>query len=382
MNFELSEEQNILRNSIIKFAESELNQDVQRRDHDHAFDRGLWKKCADIGVLGLPIPEKYGGSGVDPVTTAVSLEALGYGCKDGGLNFSICAHLLGCAIPIWKHGSDEQKDAFLPGLCDGSLISVNAMTEAETGSDSFAMNTRAEACEEGYRINGTKTFCSNGPVADLALVYAISDKEKGYHGGVTAFLVPKKSSGFNVGQTFDKMGLRTSPISELIFEDVVVPQEYVLGGIGGGSIVFADAMNWERALLVACHVGTMERLLDVTVEYARTRRQYDQTIGKFQAVSHRIADMKVRLEASRLLTYAAASGLEITRAVGRDAAIAKLYTSEALIQTTHDAVQIMGGYGFMTENDVERSLRDAVASTIYSGTSDVQRNIIARWLRL
>jgi alkylation response protein AidB-like acyl-CoA dehydrogenase len=382
VDFTLSEEQNILRNSIIKFAQAELNHDIQQRDRNHAFDRELWQKCAVMGLQGLPIPEEYGGSAVDAITTAIGLEALGYGCKDSGLNFSICAHLLACAIPLWKHGSEQQKKEFLPGLCDGSLIAVNAMTEAETGSDSFAMNTRAEACENGYRINGTKTFCSNGPIADLAIVYAITDKEKGYYGGVSAFLVPKGTSGFSVGQTFDKMGLRTSPISELVFEDVFVSQEYVLGGVGGGSVIFTESMDWERALLIACHVGTMERLLEGSVEHARTRKQYGQIIGKYQAVSHRIADMKVRLQAARLLTYFAASGLDVTREVGRDAAIAKLYTSEALIQTTHDAVQIMGGYGFMTENDIERSLRDAVASTIYSGTSEVQRNIIAGWLRL
>lgn len=382
MDFTLSEEQNILRNSIIKFAQGELNHDIQQRDRNHVFDRELWQKCAVMGLQGLPIPEEYGGSAVDAITTAVGLEALGYGCKDSGLNFSICAHLLACAIPLWKHGSEQQKKEFLPGLCDGSLIAVNAMTEAETGSDSFAMNTRAEACENGYRINGTKTFCSNGPIADLAIVYAITDKEKGYYGGVSGFLVPKGTSGFSVGQTFDKMGLRTSPISELVFEDVFVSEEYVLGGVGGGSVIFTESMDWERALLIACHVGTMERLLEGSVEHARTRKQYGQIIGKYQAVSHRIADMKVRLQAARLLTYFAASGLDVTREVGRDAAIAKLYTSEALIQTTHDAVQIMGGYGFMTENDIERSLRDAVASTIYSGTSEVQRNIIAGWLRL
>ena len=205
---------------------------------------------------------------------------------------------------------------------------------------------------------------------------------KGYYGGVTAFIVRKGTPGFEPGQQFDKMGLRTSPIGELVFDDVFVTHEAVLGGVGGGSVIFTQSMDWERALLVACHVGTMERLLEGSIEYARTRKQYGQIIGKFQAISHRIADMKVRIQAARLLTYYAASGLDVSREVGRDAAIAKLYTSEALIKTAHDAVHIMGGYGFMTEYGIERTLRDAVASTIYSGTSEVQRNIIARWLRL
>ncbi|MEH6593013.1 MAG: acyl-CoA dehydrogenase family protein [Halioglobus sp.] len=382
MNFTLSEEQTILRDAIIKFAQGELNDDIQDRDRQHKFSRDLWEKCAAMGLQGLPVPAEYGGSGVDPLTAAIALEALGYGCQDSGLNFSICAHLLACVVPIWRHGTEAQKSRLLPGLCDGSHIAVNAMTETETGSDSFAMNTTATPCDGGYKVNGTKTFCSNGPIADVAIVYAVTDKEKGYYGGVSAFIVHKGTPGFTPGQQFDKMGLRTSPIGELIFDDVFVPEEDIIGGVGGGSVIFTESMDWERALLVACHVGTMERLVESSVAHARSRKQYGQTIGKFQAVSHRIADMKVRLQASKLLTYYAASNLGVTREVGRDAAIAKLFTSESLIQTTHDTVQIMGGYGFMTESNVERSLRDAVAGTIYSGTSEVQRNIIARWLRL
>jgi len=382
MDFSFSAEQRILRDSIIQFAQKELNEDIQERDRQHQFSRPLWEKCAAMGLQGLPVPSDYGGSGFDALTTAIALEALGYGCQDSGLNFSICAHLLACVIPVWKHGSEYQKREFLPRLCDGSLIAVNAMTETETGSDSFAMKTKATRCENGYRLTGAKTFCSNGPVADIAIVYAITDPDKGYYGGVSAFLVEKGTPGFETGQQFDKMGLRTSPIGELLFNDVFVPDEAVLGGIGGGSVIFTESMDWERACLVACHVGTMERLLEGAIDHARSRKQYGQIIGKFQAISHRIADMKVRLQASRLLTYYAASSLGVSREAGRDAAIAKLFTSEALIQTTHDAVQIMGGYGFMTESGVERSLRDAVASTIYSGTSEVQRNIIARWLRL
>ena len=249
MNFDLSEEQNILRDSIVRFAQGELNGDIQNRDRQHEFRRDLWEKCASLGLQGLPVPEEYGGSGVDPLTTAVALEALGYGCKDSGLNFSICAHLLACVIPVWKHGTQEQKKQFLPGLCDGSLIAVNAMTEAETGSDSFSMRTTATPCDGGYRISGAKTFCSNGPIADVAIVYAITDKEKGYYGGVSAFIVEKGTPGFEPGQRFEKMGLRTSPISELVFDDVFVPEDAVLGGLGGGSVIFTESMDWERALL-------------------------------------------------------------------------------------------------------------------------------------
>lgn len=382
MDFSLSEEQRILRDSIIQFAQAELNHAIRERDHDHRFERTLWEKCAAMGLPGLPVDEQYGGSSADPVTTAVALEALGYGCHDSGLNFSLCAHLLACVIPIWKHGSAQQKAQFLPRLCDGRWIAVNAMTEAETGSDSFAMRTRAIACDNGWLLNGAKTFCTNGPVADVAVVYAVTDPDKGFHGGVTVFLVTRDSAGFSCGQRFEKMGLRTSPISELLFNNVFVPHDRVLGAVGGGAPLFTESMDWERALLVACHLGTMQRLLETAIEHARTRRQYGQIIGKFQAISHRIVDIKVRLDAARLLTFQAASQLGNTWCAGRDAAIAKLYTSEALIQTAHDVVQVLGGYGFMAEYHVERALRDATASTIYSGTSEIQRNIIARWLGL
>jgi alkylation response protein AidB-like acyl-CoA dehydrogenase len=233
-----------------------------------------------------------------------------------------------------------------------------------------------------FRINGTKTFISNGPVADLVIVFAMTDSSKGYYGGVTAFLVETSRRGFYVSQKFEKMGLRTSPIAELVFEDLRVPAGSVLGEVGGGASLFTDAMDWERVCLFASHIGTMERLLETSVSYSRTRTQFGQQIGKFQAVSHRIADMKVHLEAARLLTYKAAWRLGRSKSVSMDAAIAKVFVSESLVKTALDTVQIHGGYGYMTDYEVERALRDAVGSTIYSGTSEMQRTIIARWLGL
>jgi alkylation response protein AidB-like acyl-CoA dehydrogenase len=382
MDFSFTEEQTILRKEIVRFAQLELNSGIAERDRQQIFPRDLWLKCGGMGLQGLAVPEEYGGSGLDALSSAIALEALGYGCCDAGLVFAICAHLLSCAIPIWKFGTAEQKDRYLPGLCDGTLIAVNAMTEPGSGSDAFAMATRAESEGYGFRINGTKTFSSNGPVADLALVFAITDAEKGYHGGVTAFLVEKGTKGFRLGQKFEKMGLRTSLISELVFEDVCVSPDAVLGGVGAGAMLFTHAMDWERVCLFASHVGTMERLMEKAIEYARTRTQFGQPIGKFQAISHRIADMKVQLEAARLLTYKAAWRLERTRSVSLDACIAKLFVSESLVRTALGTVQIFGGYGFMVDYEVERALRDAVGSTLYSGTSEMQRNIIARWLGL
>ena len=382
MDFALTEEQRILRDSVIRFAQGALNERLMERDRDQEFSRDLWRECAKVGLQGLSAPEEYGGTALDALSTAIALEAFGYGCRDGGLVFSLCAHLLACVMPVTRHGSDAQKQAYLTGLCDGTLVGAHAITEPGSGSDTFSMRTRAERDGSGWRINGSKTFISNGPVAAVAIVFAVTDSSKAFHGGLTAFLVETSHPGFSIGRKMDKMGLRTSPVGEISFQDMRVDEEHVLGTVGGGSAVFATAMDWERTLLVASHVGAIERLLETSVTYARTRNQFGQAIGKFQAVAHKIADMKVQLEAARLLTYRAAWRLDHTRNSNLDASIAKLFVSESLVKAALDAVQIHGGYGYMMEYEVERTLRDAIGGTIYSGTSEMQRNIIGRWLGL
>jgi alkylation response protein AidB-like acyl-CoA dehydrogenase len=382
MEFLVTQEQKDLRDKIVKFAQQELNDDIVTRDNNRVFSRDLWRKCAEIGIQGLPAEQKYGGAGVDALSCAMGLEAFGYGCHDGGLVFSVCAHVLACVVPVSKHGTEEQKQRYLPGLCDGSLVGVHAITEPNAGSDPFGMQTRAEPDGDGWRINGNKAFVSNGPVGDVAIIFAVTDPKKGFHGGTTAFLVEKGTAGFSASEKFDKLGLHTAQVGALTLENVYVPQSAVLGGVGAGTGVFATAMDWERILLVASHVGTMQRLLEKSIARARKRSQFGQAIGKFQAVSHKIADMKVSLEAARLLTYQAAWRIDNTRSASLDAAITKLFVSESLVRTALDTVQIHGGYGYMAEYEVERALRDAIGSTIYSGTSEMQRNIIARWLGL
>jgi alkylation response protein AidB-like acyl-CoA dehydrogenase len=378
----MTSEQKTLRDEIVRFAQKELNDNLIGRDRGQTFDRDLWQKCGAMGLPGLPVPEEYGGAAADGLTTAIALEALGYGCRDSGLVFSICAHLLSCVVPLWKHGSDAQKRKWLPGLCDGSLVGVHAMTEPESGSDAYTMHTKATKHGDCWRINGTKTFITNGPVADLVIVFAMTDVEKGFHGGITAFLVGKDAPGFRTSQKIEKMGLRTSPFAELVFEDVEVGPDAVLGKPGAGAQQFQNSMDWERVCLFASHVGTMERLTEQSIEYARTRRQFGQPVGKFQAIQHKVADMKIRLEASRLLVRRAAAMLDKSKMVSLDAAVAKVFTSEALVQTSLDALQIHGGYGYCTEYEIERAVRDAIGSTIYSGTSEMQRQIIARWVGL
>lgn len=382
MDFSATPEQKALRDSIVRFARERLNDHLVERDRAAEFPRALWAQCAQMGLLGLPLPEEWGGGDADPLTCAIALEALGYGCRDGGLVFSLCAHLLACVVPVWKHGSAAQQAKYLRGLADGTMVGAHAITEPGSGSDTFAMRMRAEPADGGWRLNGNKTFISNGPIADVVVVFALTDASKGFHGGVTGFLVERGTPGFAPGQAFEKAGLRTSPVGELVFDNAFVPHDAVLGTVGGGAAVFTTAMDWERTLLVAAHVGTIERLLETTVAYARTRSQFGQPIGKFQAVAHRIADMKVQLEAARLLVYRSASRLGSARSVSLDAAITKLFVSESLVKVALDAVQLHGGYGFMAEYEVERALRDALGATIYSGTSEMQRNIIARWLGL
>ena len=379
MDFNLTNDQKDLRREIITFARKRLNEDVEGRDRAGTFSAELFAECGAAGLAGLMVEEEYGGVGLDAVSTMVALEAFGYGCEDGGLVFSVCAHLLACIVPIWKYGTEEQKRAVLPDLCAGKRIAVNAMTEPACGSDAFAMTTRAVADGDGFVINGVKTFASNGPVADLAVLYAVTDEDKRYHGGITAFLVDREKHGYQIGQKFQKMGLSTAPLSELVFDDVRVGPEAVLGHVGAGAQMFNESMEWERIGIPAAHVGAMERLLETAIKYTRTRKASGQALSKFQAVSHRIVDMKVRHETARLLIYKAASRLGVARDCGMDASMAKLYVSESLVTNALDTIRVMGGYGYMSEYEVERALRDGVASLIYSGTSEIQKNIVAGW---
>jgi hypothetical protein len=381
MDFSWSEEQLKFKEAVIKFAQKELNEDLSDRDKVGEISIENWKKCADLGILGLPIPEKYGGIDADIMTTMLVMEGLGYGCKDNGLIFAMNAQLWSVQLPILLFGTEEQKCKFLPGLCSGDLVGAHGMSEPDSGSDAYSLRTRAERVEGGYMINGTKMFVTNAPFCDLALIFATIDPSKGM-GGITAFVVEKGTPGFRVSRKLEKMGLRTSPMGELIFEDCFLPEENRLGKEGAGVSIFNSSMEWERSSILASHIGAMERQLETCISYARQRRQFGQPIGKFQSISNRIADMKVRLETARLLLYKVAWSKKVGKSAVMDAALAKLYLSECFVQSSLDAIRIHGGYGYMTEFEVERDLRDAIGGTLYSGTSDIQRVIIARWLGL
>ncbi len=381
MDFAWTPEQKRYRESVVAFAQRELNDDVVRRDALHEFPRDSWKKCAGFGLQGLPVPREYGGSGSDPLTIALALEALGYGCRDNGLIFALNAHLWSCIVPVLVFGTEEQRRRYLPGLCDGSLIGVGGMTEPEAGSDAFSLTTTAERRGGGYVLNGTKTFITNAPIADVIIVFASADPAKGF-GAVSAFLVERGTSGLTVEAPLQKMGLRTALMSEVVLRDCEVPEENRLGKPGSGAVVFNTSMEWERSFILASAVGTMERQLERTVAHARKRRQFGVPISKFQGVSHKIVGMRLRLKTARLLLYELAWLRSQRKSNPADAALVKLHLSECLLESSLDALYVHGAYGYMVEHEFEREVRDAIASQIYSGTSDIQRNVVAGFMRL
>jgi alkylation response protein AidB-like acyl-CoA dehydrogenase len=381
MDFSWTEEQLKYKKAVVEFAQKELNQGLIEHDRQSEISSQNWQKCAQFGILGLAVPEKYGGSESDILTTMLVMEGLGYGCRDNGLIFAMNAQMWSVQHPILAFGTEDQKQKYLPGLCCGELIGAHAMSEPDSGSDAYSLRARAKRVDDGYILNGTKMFVTNAPIADFALVFATVDSAKGI-GGVTAFLVEKETPGFRVSRNIEKMGLRTSPMGEVILEDCLVPVENRLGAEGAGSSIFNSSMEWERSCILGSHVGAMEHQLEGCIRYARERRQFGQPIGKFQAVANRIAEMKVRLETARLLLYKVAWLKQTGKPAIMEAALAKLYLSECFVQSSLDAVRTYGGYGYMTELEVERDLRDAIGGTLYSGTSDIQRMIIARWLGL
>jgi alkylation response protein AidB-like acyl-CoA dehydrogenase len=381
MDFDLTPDQQAFYKEVVAFAEGALNDDTIHRDGEAVFPREAWQRCADFGLQGLPIPTEHGGLGADAVTIMLALEALGYGCRDNGLIFSLNAQMWACETPIARFGTEEQRQRYLPGLADGSIMGAHAISEPGAGSDAFALTTSAEKRADAYVLNGAKTFVTNAPVADVFVIFATTDRESGFM-GLCAFLVDRSTPGLSLGRPLHKMGLRTSPMSEVFLEDCEVPADCLLGRPGGGMAVFAHSMEWERGCILASSVGSMQRQLDRSIEYARERTQFGKPIGKNQAVSHRIVDMKVRLETARLLLYKLGWLMDEGRSSPLDSALTKLYLSEAYIASSMDAVSIHGGYGYMTEYELERELRDAIGGRMYSGTSDLQRNVIASQLRL
>lgn len=381
MDFAWSDQQKELFDAVVKFAGEQLNTGLIERDHEGLFNREGWRACGQFGIQGLPVPEQYGGLGMDALTTVGALEKFGYACRDNGLTFSLNAHMWTAAMPLVAFGTEEQKQKYLPGLCNGDLIGGNAMSEPGSGSDAYSLRTSAVRDGDHYILNGSKTYITNGPVADLLVVFATQDRTKGAR-GISAFLVEKNTPGMTVAKKLDKMGIRTSPMAEIFFDNCRVHENQRLGKEGAGTSLFTHSMTWERGCILAGAVGAMQRLLEATIRYARERKQFDQPISKFQLVQSKIVDMKVRLETARHVLYHGAWLRSLGKTAILEAAMSKMYISECWVQNCLDAIQVHGGAGYMTEYEIERELRDAMGSRIYSGTNEIQKTIIAALMGL
>ncbi len=380
MDFSWSDAQAARRDEVEAFARS-LNDDLTDRDRAAQFSRDVWAKCAEFGLLRLIVPTEYGGSGLDPLSAVHLMEGFGYGCRDNGLSLALNAQIWTVQHPIAMSGSNPQKREYLPRLCSGEWIGAHAVTEPEAGSDAFSLKTTALRRNGGYVLNGRKCLISLAPVADLFLLFASTAPERGKW-GLTAFLLERETEGLSVGPPREKMGLRTIPLGDLELVDCWVPESARLGQEGSGVALSAASLEFERGCMMASHLGAMARQLEEAVAHAQTREQFGQPIGKFQSVSNRIAEMKVRLEAARHLVYRAAWLKANGKAAMLEAAIAKLYLTESFVRSSDDAMRILGGHGYLTGGSAERDLRDAFAGTLYGGTSDIQRRVISRLLGL
>jgi alkylation response protein AidB-like acyl-CoA dehydrogenase len=376
VDFSITDEQKAFRASVLDWAGDVVAPGAAERDRDGRWDPGVWKSFADFGLAGLPVPEQYGGGGASIIDCCLANEAIAEGGHDGGLNLSLGAHWVIGTVPIWLHGNEKQKQTYLPRLCDGSWIGAWASTEPEAGSDAAGLRTTAVRDGDEWVINGTKIFITNGPIAQLCTVLAkTSDK------GATAFLVETDNPGFRVGRELDKMGCRSSPTAEIALVDCRVPVDAVLGVEGEAlwRIAF-ECFDWERTVMMASAIGGMQSTLNVAVRYAKERQQFGRPIAHFQAIAHKLAEMKVKLEACRTAVYRAAWLKQEGHPHQMEASIAKFMCGEMSVQNALDAIQIHGGYGYLRDFPVERALRDAKLGSIGGGTSEIQKLIISRLL--
>jgi alkylation response protein AidB-like acyl-CoA dehydrogenase len=358
-----------------------VDPDFARREEACEFWREGWNRCADYGIQGLVIPTEFGGQGLDLVTAMLRFEGVGLGCEDAGLTFGLSSQIWTMQMALERFGSDEQRQRYLPGLADGSLIGAFAISEHESGSDAFALGTSAEPIDGGYRLNGTKAWVSLGSVCDVIMLFATTNQALG-RWGVTTFLVDASTPGVVVQPNRTKMGLRTTPFCDIVFDNCEIPESARIGSVGAGASIFSTSMETERAFLLAGSIGRLERQILDTVAYANEREQFGQSIGAFQSVSHEIADMKLAHETARLMLYKATALQARHTPSMMAAAMAKLSASEAALAGALSAVRVHGARGYVAEFGVERAVRDTVGGVIYGGSSGIQRNIIARLLGL
>ncbi len=377
MNFLLTEEQEMIRKMVRDFAEKEIAPTAAERDEEERFDRKLFDQMAELGLTGIPWPEEYGGIGADYVSYIIAVEELSRACASMGVTLSVQTSLSGW--PIYTFGTEKQKNTYLRALAEGTKIGAYALTEPGSGSDAAAMKTTAMLDGDHYVLNGSKIFITNGGIADLYIVFAVTDP-KLKHKGVSAFIVDADSPGFSVGKKEKKLGIRSSPTTEIIFEDCRIPEENLLGKREEGFKIAMKTLDGGRNGIAAQAIGIAQAAFDSALDYAKTRKQFGKPIGVFQGISFKLADMATKIEASRLLTYRAAWKENEGLSYGLDSAMSKLFAGDMAMEVTTEAIQVFGGYGYTKEYPVERYMRDAKITQIYEGTNEIQRLVISKML--
>ena len=377
MRFDLGEDVDALRETVHRWAQDRIRPMAEDIDRTNAFPAELWREMGDLGLLGITVEEEYGGAGMGYLAHAVAVEEIARASASVSLSYGAHSNL--CVNQIRLNGTGEQKAKYLPGLVSGEHVGALAMSEAGAGSDVVSMRLRAEKRNDHFRLNGTKYWITNGPDADTLVVYAKTDPEAGSK-GITAFLVEKSMKGFSASPHFDKLGMRGSNTAELIFEDVEVPFENVLGQEGRGVAVLMSGLDYERVVLAAIGPGIIAACLDEVMPYMAERKQFGKPIGSFQLMQGKIADMYTALNTARAYVYEVAKACDRGDVTRQDAAACCLYASEVAMTQAHQAVQAMGGAGFMADAPVARLFRDAKLMEIGAGTSEIRRMLIGREL--
>jgi isovaleryl-CoA dehydrogenase len=377
LDFDLGETAEMLRDSVMTFAADEIAPRAAEVDRTDEFPMDLWKKMGDLGVLGITVEEEYGGAGMGYLEHSVAMEEISRASASVGLSYGAHSNL--CVNQIRRNGTEDQKKRYLPKLISGDHVGALAMSEPGAGSDVVGMKLRADKKGDRYILNGSKMWITNGPDADVLVIYAKTDPDAGSK-GITAFLVEKDFKGFSVAQKLDKLGMRGSHTGELVFEDCEVPEENVLGEVGKGVRVLMSGLDYERAVLAAGPLGIMDACMDIVVPYIHERKQFGQSIGEFQLIQGKIADMYTTMNACKAYVYAVNKACDRGRTTRKDAAGAILYAGEKATQMALDAIQILGGNGYINDYATGRLLRDAKLYEIGAGTSEVRRMLMGREL--
>ena len=376
LNFGFNQDLNHLKDTVYKFAQNEIAPLAKNVDENNEFPNFLWKKFGELGLLGITANEDYGGTGLNYLSHCIVMEEISRASASIGLSYGAFSNL--CVNQINRNGTHEQKNKYLPELCSGKKIGALAMSEPNSGSDVVSMSLHAERQgNKTYLLNGTKMWITNGPDADVLIIYAKTDPSAGSK-GITAFIVEKDMAGFSVGKKIDKLGMRGSNTSELIFDNCEVPEDNILGNPGDGASILMSGLDFERVVLAAGPLGIMASALDTVIPYTQERKQFGKSIGQFQLIQGKIADMYTTLNACRSYVYAVASACDRGETTRKDAAGCILYAAEKATSITLDAIQILGGNGYTKDYPVERLLRDAKLYEIGAGTSEIRRMLIGR----